>query len=274
MVPEVAGSSPVDRPSFYTRCSVSLIEAILLGIVQGITEFFPVSSSGHLILIQHLLGFKDLKNYILFDLICHIGTLGALFTVLHRQIRQALTDSLQRKQLLLATLPLFPLVFLLKPIKALFSEPQLLGYCFLATSLILFIGQKWAPKVKSGTPLKDALFIGLSQALAIVPGISRSGATISTALLRGWEPKNAVYFSFILSIPTVLGGVFLETLKLKDNAPLVDISFTSYLLGAFFAWLIGVFALKILLRIVGTAKFQLFTWYTAIIGIYALFLFN
>ena len=252
---------------------MSLIEAIFLGIVQGLTEFFPVSSSGHLILIQHLLGFEDLKKYILFDLFCHLGTLGALATVLRKQIKDSLFDPVRRKQLLLATLPLFPLVLLLKPIKSLFSDPHLIGYCFLITSLILFIGQKWGKRRESGTPYKDALWIGLSQALAIIPGISRSGSTISAAFLRGWDPKEAVYFSFILSIPTVLGGIALETIKQKET-PAADISPLAYLLGVLFAWGIGVFALKLLLRIVGTAKFQLFTWYTAIIGIYALFLFN
>lgn len=253
---------------------MSLIEAILLGIVQGITEFFPVSSSGHLILFQHLLGFQDLKNYILFDLVLHLGTLGALVTVLYRPTKEALIDPIKRKQLIIATLPLFPLVFLLKPIKMLFSEPQYLGYCFLITSLILFIGQKWGKERISKTPYKDAFFIGLAQALAIIPGISRSGSTISAGLLRGFAPKEAVYFSFILSIPTVLGGVVLETIKLAEGAPSADISPLSYILGASAAWIIGVFALKLLLRIVGTAKFQLFTWYTAIIGIYTLFLFN
>lgn len=253
---------------------MSLIEAILLGLVQGITEFFPVSSSGHLILIQHLLGFQDLKNYILFDLVLHLGTLGALITVLYHPIKDALADPIKRKQLIIATLPLFPLVFLLKPIKMLFSEPQYLGYCFILTSLILFIGQRWGKQRASSTPYKDALFVGLSQALAIIPGISRSGTTISAGLLRGFSPKDAVYFSFILSIPTVLGGVFLETLKLRESPPAADVSIASYFLGALFAWIIGVFALKLLLRIVETAKFQLFTWYTAIIGIYTLFLFN
>jgi undecaprenyl-diphosphatase len=252
---------------------MSLIEAIFLGIIQGLTEFFPVSSSGHLILAQHLLGFQDLKKYILFDLFCHLGTLGALVTVLRAQIKEALFDSTRRNQLILATLPLFPLVFLLKPIKSFFSDPHLLGYCFLITSLILFIGQKWGKRKESRKPYKDALWIGLSQALAIIPGISRSGSTISTALLRGWNPKEAVYFSFILSIPTVLGGIALETMKLKETST-ADISPLAYLLGALFAWGVGIFALKLLLRIVGTAKFQLFTWYTAIIGIYALFLFN
>lgn len=247
------------------------IDALILGLVQGLTEFFPVSSSAHLILVEYFLGFKDLKNLILFDLVCHMGTLGAVLIVLWRPLKETILDSRQRKLLLLATLPLFPLVFLLKPIQKLFDAPSLLGYTLLATAFVLWISDKYS-QTKDNQQLKknafkDALAIGMAQACAILPGLSRSGFTISCARLRGWTPLKAAQFSFLLSIPTVLGGMTLETLKLfKSNESAPDISFGVYLVGALSSFLLGIFALRLLLRIVGTAKFQLFTWYCAALG--------
>jgi undecaprenyl-diphosphatase len=250
---------------------MELMDAIILGIVQGLTEFFPVSSSAHLILVEYFLGFKDLKGLILFDLVCHMGTLGAIFIVLWKPLKDAIADRIERKQLLLATLPLFPLVFILKPIQKLFDAPALLGYTLLATAIALWISGRFSqlksPEQLKRTAFKDALSIGIAQACAILPGLSRSGFTISCARLQGWAPLKAAQFSFLLSIPTVLGGMTLETLKLlksTENSP--DISVAVYLAGAVSSFLLGIFALRLLLRIVGTAKFQLFTWYCAALG--------
>lgn len=200
-----------------------------------------------------------------------MGTLGAVFIVLWRPLRAAISDPIQRKQLILATLPLFPLVLILKPIQKLFDAPALLGYTLLVTALALWISGRYsqpkdAQQLKK-CAFKDALAIGIAQACAILPGLSRSGFTISCARLKGWEPLKAAQFSFLLSIPTVLGGMTLETLKLfKTTEQTPDISFTVYLAGALASFLLGIFALRLLLRIVGTAKFQLFTWYCAALG--------
>lgn len=250
---------------------MGIIDALILGLVQGLTEFFPVSSSAHLILVEHLLGFKDLKNFILFDLVCHMGTLGAILIVLSKPLKEAIHSRMERKQLILATLPLFPLVFLLKPIQKLFDAPALLGYTLLATSFVLWISGRFSqpkePEQLKKNAFSDALSIGIAQACAILPGLSRSGFTISCAKLKGWEPLKAAQFSFLLSIPTVLGGMTLETLKLLQSSEKTpDISLSVYLTGALASFLLGIFALRLLLRIVGTAKFQLFTWYCAALG--------
>lgn len=251
---------------------MTLFEACILGIVQGLTEFFPVSSSGHLILTERLLGFTNPKDFILFDLVCHLGTLGALLVVLFRQICALLMNPSTRNNLLLATLPLFPLVFVLKPIKALFDQPEFLGYAFLATSAMLFCGNKFgknSPSAESSS--RSALLIGLSQACALVPGFSRSGATISTARMVGYAPYAAVLFSFTLSIPTILGGLTLEGAKMLQEGVIVSsLSLPHYACGALFAFIVGIFSLKLLLRIIGTAKFQAFTWYCAAVGIFTL----
>lgn len=254
---------------------MGFVDALLLGLIQGLTEFFPVSSSAHLMLTEYLLGFKDLKHLILFDLVCHLGTLGAILIVLYRPLQETLAHPIKRNQLLLATLPLFPLVLILKPIQQLFDSPALLGYTLLTTSLVLWIGGSFSQEKKGTTPYNDALRIGCAQACAIIPGLSRSGMTISTARLLGWSPLQAAEFSFLLSIPTVLGGMTLETFKLlKSTAPVPDVPFSAYLAGALASFFLGIFTLKLLLRIVGTAKFQVFTWYCAALGSLVLYLFS
>jgi undecaprenyl-diphosphatase len=252
-------------------------EALLLGIVQGLTEFLPVSSSGHLILFEHLLGLKNLSQFILFDLICHIGTLGAIFVVLRKEIKETLTDPQKIKQLLIALLPLFPLVPLTKKIKGVFDHPELLGYGFLLTAFILFLGNYFAgkPKQASEKSLKSALYIGIAQSFAILPGVSRSGTTISAARLLSWSPYQAVVFSFILSIPTILGGMILELYKIFNSAEtLPAVSSAAYFSGFLSSLIVGYFSLQLLIRIVGTAKFQFFSWYCAGLGLLVIYLFR
>ena len=252
-------------------------EALLLGIVQGLTEFLPVSSSGHLILFEHLLGLKDLSQFVLFDLICHIGTLGAIFIVLRKEIQITLRDPQKLKQLGLALLPLFLLVPLTKKIKGVFDHPEWLGYGFLLTAFILFLGNYFAdkPKRSAETSLKSAFYIGIAQCFAILPGVSRSGTTISAARLLRWSPYQAVVFSFILSIPTIFGGITLELIKAFNSIePLPAVSSSAYFSGFLSSLVVGYFSLQLLIRIVGTAKFQIFSWYCAGLGILVIYLFS
>lgn len=256
---------------------MTIWEALLLGIVQGLTEFLPVSSSGHLILFEYLLGLKNLSQFVLFDLICHIGTLGAIFVVLRKEIQETLRSSKKIKQILIAILPLFPLVPLTKKIKGVFDHPELLGYGFLLTALILFLGSYFAgkPKKESELSLKSAFLIGVAQSFAILPGVSRSGTTISAARLLNWSPYQAVVFSFLLSIPTILGGMILEILKVYNSMePLPPVSLPAYFSGFLSSLIVGYFSLQLLIRIVGTAKFQFFSWYCAGLGLLVIYLFS
>lgn len=268
MVPNVAGSNPVVRPLFlFQEVTMHIWEAVLLGIVQGLTEFLPVSSSGHLLLVEHLLGLKNLSRYVLFDLVCHMGTLGAIFIVFRKEIKETLPDSKKMIQYGIALLPLIPLVPLVKKVKVLFDSPEWLGIGFLITALILFIGYHFGREKKTAEKsYTSALYIGMAQSLAILPAISRSGATISSALLLGWAPYEAVVFSFLLSIPTILGGMGLELLKLNTSL-LPDVSLSAYFAGFLSSLIVGYFSLRLLIRIVGTAKFQYFSWYCASLGL-------
>lgn len=248
-------------------------EAILLGIVQGVTEFLPVSSSGHLILFEHFLGLTQLSKYVFFDLICHLGTLGAILIVFFKDIKELFTDVNKLKLIIIAVLPLFPLVLLMKPIKGLFDQPEWLGYGFLITACILLLGYHLGGRKIAENSPKCALYIGIAQSFAILPGISRSGTTISAARLMNWSPSAAVTFSFLLSIPTILGGMVLECIKLNPSLmPSIDIS--TYFCGFLSSLIVGYFSLRALIRIVGTAKFQYFGWYCAGLGLLLIYYFH
>lgn len=258
---------------------MTTFEAILLGIIQGLTEFLPVSSSGHLALSQYLLGFQNLDQYVLFNLVCHLGTLFALSLIFKNEIFSALfKDTVRFRQVVLGTLPLFPLVLIIKPIKELFDQPQYLGFFFLITAFLLYLSVRnlrvVSDNIKQNNRWRDAVVIGLFQAVAILPGVSRSGATISAGRLLGWQKNDAITFSFLLAIPAILGGVIVESMHLFRATSLPEIGFKPYLFGFLTSFVIGYYALKLLMRIAAKEKFIYFVWYCAILGIATLFYFN
>lgn len=256
-------------------------QAFLLGVVQGITEFLPVSSSGHLALGQYFLGFDNLQNYTLFNLICHLGTLTAILYVFFPIIKETFTGNTKKFfQVILATLPLFPLVLILKPLKALFDHPQLLGPCFLISAALLFTGIYYRiprPSFQNRT-WKDPLAIGLFQAAAIFPGISRSGATISAARILGWDKEQAIQFSFLLAIPTILGGTILEGWQVWKGAasatPATEVLPMAYVIGFLTSCLFGCLSLGILIRLVKEDKWNYFAWYCLLLGAAVTIYFN
>lgn len=251
-------------------------EALLLGVIQGVTEFLPVSSSGHLELGQLLLGFKNLHHYILFDLVCHLGTLCAIFYLLFPQIKESFTSDRRRlAYLMMATLPLFPLLLILKPIKALFNQPEYLGGGFLFTSLLLFSSRFQLLK-PSKSRWTDSLTIGLFQAVAVLPGISRSGSTISAARLLGWSKQEAFQFSFLLAIPTILGASALELMQIFFH-PVVEsfsIDLIPFVVGFISSFVVGCIALRVLMRMLDQGQWSYFAWYCLILGAATTIYFN
>lgn len=251
-------------------------EAIFLGIIQGLTEFLPVSSSGHLELSEYFLGFQDLHRYILFNLISHVGTLCAIFYIFITQIKQSLTNSSRFWQVVCGTLPLFPLVLILKPIKAVFDQPQYLGICFIISSVLLFAGIYFRFRKAPTQGWKGAFTIGLFQAVAILPGISRSGATISAARLLGWQKEEAISFSFLLAIPAILGGTVLELLQLYriPSSEMAPIGLTQFMISFLTSFIIGCLALKLLIRMTVQDKWSYFAWYCLVLGALTTLYFN
>ncbi len=259
---------------------MTLLEALLLGVLQGLTEFLPISSSGHLKLCQALFGFKHLDQYLLFDLVCHLGTLCVIFTLFFRQILEALQSRTSFFQVLLGTLPLFPLVIIIKQIKAIYDAPELLGFFFLITALFLFLASRFGWKASEAHlerhRWRDSLLIGCAQAFAILPGVSRSGSTITAARLLGWDGESAVRFSVFLAIPAILGGTAYELLdQLKPDAtPLAHIDPLNYLVGFLSSYLVGLGSLTLLIRVVVRDRLALFGWYCTALGIFTILYFN
>lgn len=254
-------------------------EAFLLGLVQGITEFLPVSSSGHLALSQHLLGYSHLQDYLFFDVVCHLGTLLAIVVVFFSSIKQSLTThTLRFWQLILATLPLFPLVLLIKPLKVIFAQPEFLGPCFLFSSALIFCGIFYRFPLNQkqlNKNWKDPLVIGTFQAIAIFPGISRSGATISAATLLGWTKEEAVRFSFLLAIPAILGSTILESIHVFRFPQLIaKVPQSAYIVGFLTSLVVGYAALKALIQVVIHDRWIYFAWYCLFIGLITTFYFN
>lgn len=236
--------------------------ALLLGLVQGLTEFLPVSSSGHLKLCQLFFGLDTLGQYIFFDLICHGGTLLAIVVVLRKEIL-----ALNRRTILLLTLGTLPLclaVLFKRQIETLYGATSLLGIWFLVTGIILLIGERWRP----GTPGKrwGAVSVGCAQLLALMPGVSRSGATISAGRVLGWERMEAARFAFLLAIPAIAGGMLIEGMSATPAA----IPLSTYLIGFFTSFLVGMLALFGLLKLIQRFNLLPFAWYTLALGTFTL----
>lgn len=245
---------------------MTFLQALLLGIVQGLTEFLPVSSSTHLAIAKKILGLETSEALIHFDLICHLGTLAALFLVFWKDILRILTEMRSIALFFLALLPLIPAYFLLKPLRAHLASDA--GFFLLATAAFLFLASSkrlTAEKVPSKAKWKDVLCIGVAQSLALFPGMSRSGSTIAAARLLGWQWQDAVRFSFLLAIPTILGGTALETLRGSGS-----IAFGLSAVGFTASFAAGLGSLRFLLWILEKGSLRPFAWYCLAAGLVAL----
>jgi undecaprenyl-diphosphatase len=252
---------------------MSWIEAIILGVLQGVTEFFPVSSSAHLRLAKILFGIEQEGGQVIFDLTCHLGTLVALLLFYRREVYSLFSS--ERKKLLLfgiALLPLIPTYLLLKPLRERLSEIGFLGFCLMGTAAILFLGGRWrvkGPKRDSfQDQLRDVLYIGAMQSAALIPGVSRSASTLSAAHVLGWSAKEAVRFSFLLSIPTIIGGHLLELIRLQFSHPLSELpSFSSCLIGFLSSLGVGGVTIRFATRRLEKGDLKPFAWYCLFLGI-------
>jgi undecaprenyl-diphosphatase len=260
---------------------MSIINAIILGIVQGLTEFLPVSSSGHLVLLQKIFGITETGLF--FDTMLHAGTLMAVFAVLWKDIWDILKKIIQPLTLFLiiATIPavVAALVFT-DIIEHAFESGQFLGVSFLITSALLVFAELFVKRANTGGSLKkaesmnwlDALIIGIMQAIAIIPGISRSGATISGAISRKLDRDFAARFSFLLSIPAILGAVVLQSKELiHTQAAGESITAAAVIVGTASAAVVGFFSVKLMLKIIREKSLYGFAVYTACLGILVIF---
>ncbi len=259
--------------------------AMLLGFVQGVAEFLPISSSGHLLLIQKMFGISE--GAMFFTVMLHLATLVAVFIVYWPTLIELIKKPFQKTVglLIIATIPAVLIAVLSKliaPVEAFFDAAdagQYLGFGFLLTSLLLFIsdnvrhtrvnedGEKVEIKGKKMKSMRvtDALVIGCMQGVGVLPGVSRSGSTISGALFSGLSRKTAADFSFLMSIPAIIGGAIFEVPEAIKTG-LGDMHWTTLVAGMLVAGITGYFAIKIMINAIKKKKLLGFVIYTAVLG--------
>ncbi len=283
-------------------------EALILGLIQGLTEFLPVSSSGHLVLGQYILGINE--PGVTFEVFVHFGTVLSILTVYRKRIAQLLLESLRalskpsrlaaafrpgtieaiREEpatsrseeeqgdahgpvrlaiyILLSMIPT-GLVYILFGdwLKAKFLDPRFTCAMLLVTGVILLL-IRLRPRPNSVYTPGKALLVGLAQGAALVPGISRSGSTIAAAVYMNVDRKQAADFSFLMSLPVILGATLLDVIDLIGGG--VAVNWVPLILGAFVAYVSGIWAIRIVLDFVKRGKLQYFGYYVFVVGILGL----
>jgi len=269
-----------------------MLSSIFLGLVQGVSEFLPISSSGHLAIFQTFFGLTE--GTLFFDVLLHLGTLIAIFAYYRKDILALIREffrlilclfSREGRQglrhlnangrtivmLFIATLPLLAVLPVKEKVAALYGNTIFVGCALVVTGLVLFLSDRMArgKKTPKTATWLDALLIGVGQAFAVLPGISRSGTTIAAGMMRGFQRRFAVRFSFLLSIPAVLGA---NIISLGDAAAAgVDPwMIPGYVLGAVAAAIVGYFAIRLVNLLADKGKFGSFAYYCWGVGLAAI----
>ena len=273
---------------------MSLLSSILLGLIQGVAEFLPISSSGHLAIAEHLLGMSGASDIPeLFDVLLHLGTLVAVFVAYWDDVRDMVVEFFcgvrdlargstptpvppARRMILLIIVGTLPLLIVL-PIKdlveGLADNMYFVAAALLVTGCLLFASDRVRKgrKTEKSATMVDVLLVGVAQAIATCPGISRSGTTITAGCFRGFDRKFAVRFSFLLSIPAILGA---NILSLKDavEAGIIWADVPVYLVGVVVSAVVGYACIRLLKMIADRGKFGAFAYYCWAVGVLTLIL--
>lgn len=260
---------------------MSLFDAIILGILQGLTEFLPVSSSGHLEIGKALLGLKLAGNEsLMFTVVVHFATAAATVVVYNKSINQIITGLFKFKNneetryvglIVLSMIPAGVIGILFEEVLESLFEGNIafVGAMLLVTGALLFIADKSKASSKS-ISASNAFIIGIAQAIAILPGISRSGATISTSVILGIDRDQAARFSFLMVIPVIFGKIILDAGDLIQEASAVEnptqIPFLVLLVGFIASFLVGIAACKLMVAMVKKAQLKYFSFYCFVVG--------
>ncbi len=279
---------------------MSLLESILMGFIQGITEFLPVSSSGHLAICKQLFGIEEPGMF--FDILLHIGTLIAVFAVYYKDIGKLIVEgcciirdacvnigiffgNLKKEEkpyrrvinsnyrkfvmlVIVSTIPTGVIGIVAKDLVEMAGQILIVpGICLILTAVLLFIADRVPDggKVPKNVTYTNAFIIGICQGIATLPGISRSGMTITACLLAGFNRRFAVKYSFIMSIPAILGALVLE-IKDVDFSVIEGNDVLNYVAGTVVAAVVGYICIKTMLVIVRNKKFMIFSIYCLIVG--------
>ena len=268
--------------------NLTIFEGIILGLIQGLAEFLPISSSGHLAILQHFFGIEEDK-VLVFAVLLHIGTLFSLLVVYYKDLWElikeliaAIRDIASGKGLrveanetrrlgymiIVATIPTGIIGMLFSDLfESMYTSMAAIGVCLLITGLLLWIAEKLKQTGKDIKSMKfrDAFLVGLFQCIAIAPGVSRSGSTIFGSLFTGLNRPLAVKFAFLISIPAILGAALVEAPEAFASG-MDPSSITAVLIGVLVAAVSGVVAIKTMIRVVSGKKLYIFSYYTWIVG--------
>lgn len=256
---------------------MSWLEALILGVVQGLTEYLPVSSSGHLQIGHALLGTAGEEN-LTFAIVVHAATVLSTLVVLWREVAQLFVGTFtttawndEKKyvcKLLVSMIPVFVVgMFFKDEVEAFFGNGLLLvGICLLITATLLAFAYFAKPRQKAEISYVDAFVIGLAQAVAVLPGLSRSGSTIATGLLLGDKKESVAQFSFLMVLIPILGEAFLDLLDLCGSGTVLGIGWLPLAVGFVAAFVSGCLACKFMLALVRRGKLIYFAIYCAIVG--------
>lgn len=271
---------------------MDLLQALLLGILQGVTEFLPVSSSGHLALGRALFG-KELMPGITFEVVVHFGSFCSIIVYFRRRIYEIIRDlfasfskeGIKTKRylhdnntrfsmiILLSMIPAMIVGFTLKdPIEEMFLNPVIVSFMLLVTGVLLFL-TKFVKHLDKGVDTKRGLLMGVAQAMAIIPGISRAGSTIAVGLYSGVNRASVANFSFLMVLPVLAGAMLLEIIDMFKYG--IEYAVVMALVIGFFAsFLSGYFSLKYLIVLLKKDKFHYFAYYCWAAGITGIFYFS
>jgi len=263
---------------------MTALKSIILGIVQGLTEFLPVSSSGHLVIFQKLLKFND--PGVLFEIAVHLGTLVAVIIYFRKDIWEIIQSIFNWRKdapenikyahhllfyLIIASVITAIIGFAFKNIfESLFENTVLVGFMLIITGGILFASDKIRNTTKKKMSVPSSLLVGFAQSIAIIPGISRSGATITTGIFTGRTRDLATRFSFLLSIPAILGATILKIKNMQSAMSSSEVVL-NFILGGIVAAIVGYFAISFLIKMIKQAELFYFSIYCWIIGIITIF---
>ncbi len=259
------------------------LQALVLGLVQGLTEFLPVSSSGHLAIGREILGVEASEDLV-FEVVVHTATVLATIVVFRKEILKLLQGLFKFKyndetdyilKICVSMIPVFIVgVFFKDYVESLFSSLLVVGVALLLTALLLYFSDRKASgtlsdvdrkEQRNGIGYRQAFIVGLGQALAVIPGLSRSGTTISTGLLCGVKREAVAQFSFLMVLVPILGEAFLDLVGGDMAASSVGV--TSLIVGFLAAFLSGLFACKVMIALVKRAKLKWFALYCAVVGL-------
>ena len=260
------------------------IQALILGIIQGLTEYLPVSSSGHLAIGQALFGMSDGEDNLMFTVAVHVATVLSTLVVLWSEIEWIVKGIFkfemndEMKYALNIVVSMIPVgivgLFFKDQVEEIFGSGLLVvGFCLLITASLLTFSYYARPRQKEHISWKDALVIGIAQAVAVLPGVSRSGSTIATGIMLGNKKEKLAQFSFLMVIPPILGEALLDVMKaMKGEAVMGNIETVPLIVGFVAAFISGCLACKWMINIVKRGKLIYFGIYCAIIGVVTILL--